>query len=139
MVPLEVGQAKIWLHMHLDKHFSHLDHSPSSSPLVHACLYQTLGVSLPSSRKGSLINPIFLMVPALNLPLSHLSYPSPSSHSIQSWYKLCMQPQVNPRHWLTGTFSHSQPGIWHYLDDPGKAPGRLKSSSVGFCAESPQD
>lgn len=40
--------------------------------------FQTLSISLPSSRKSSLINLIFLIVAVLNVPLFHLSYSSPA-------------------------------------------------------------
>lgn len=42
MVPLEVGQAKIRLHMHSDKQLSRLGHYPSFSPQIHVCLLSNL-------------------------------------------------------------------------------------------------
>lgn len=79
MAPLEIGQAKIRLHMHPDIHYSHLDPSPFFSMLIHVYLLSN-GFKSSLLQEPSLINPSFQTVSVLNLPLSLLSPPSLSGH-----------------------------------------------------------
>lgn len=59
---LEIGQDNIRLSMSSDKYFSHLYLPPSFFLLNWYLSSLILGLSLPSSRKTSLINPIFLII-----------------------------------------------------------------------------